>query len=462
MKAKYVLICMAVLTILPAVVCSCGVDRWAAYAERTKTDRWIDDTMRTWYYWYRDMPDENHVNYFVPPFEFFESVLSPKDGKGGYAYSTIDSLETGTRSIPYTDYSYGFQFTTNRVESNDTALYAHILYVAKGSPADEAGLQRGDWIMEMDGEVITQDNYAALLGSRSMQLTVGYYDAANDTVIAYEEPMPIAQARAVNDNPVHHLSVFDMGNGKPIGYLVYNHFTPGMTDGGQEYDNALREAFRQFAAYSMDDFILDLRYNNGGSLSSAQLLCAMLAPASALGQELGYLEFNDRFAERKQPFSLNQELIGQGANLNLSHLYVLTSDQTASASEMVINCLMPYMDVTLIGARTEGKNVGSTTFTNQELGIEMHPIVCTIYNAKGQSDYENGFQPNLTVYENTDLSRFLPFGNPNEALLNAALGLIYNNSAAPQAETKSRMKVSVTSNSIARRATSSVDIGTVP
>ena len=175
MKAKYVLICMAVLTILPAVVCSCGVDRWAAYAERTKTDRWIDDTMRTWYYWYRDMPDENHVNYFVPPFEFFESVLSPKDGKGGYAYSTIDSLETGTRSIPYTDYSYGFQFTTNRVESNDTALYAHILYVAKGSPADEAGLQRGDWIMEMDGEVITQDNYAALLGSRSMQLTVGYY-----------------------------------------------------------------------------------------------------------------------------------------------------------------------------------------------------------------------------------------------------------------------------------------------
>ena len=144
MKAKYVLICMAVLTILPAVVCSCGVDRWAAYAERTKTDRWIDDTMRTWYYWYRDMPDENHVNYFVPPFEFFESVLSPKDGKGGYAYSTIDSLETGTRSIPYTDYSYGFQFTTNRVESNDTALYAHILYVAKDSPADEAGLQRGD------------------------------------------------------------------------------------------------------------------------------------------------------------------------------------------------------------------------------------------------------------------------------------------------------------------------------
>ena len=141
---------------------------------------------------------------------------------------------------------------------------------------------------------------------------------------------------------------------------------------------------------------------------------------------------------------------------------MLTSDQTASASEMVINCLMPYMDVTLIGARTEGKNVGSTTFTNQELGIEMHPIVCKIYNAKGQSDYENGFQPNLTVYENTDLSRFLPFGNPNEALLNAALGLIYNNSAAPQAETKSRMKVSITSNSIARRATSSVDIGTVP
>ena len=453
MKARNILIVVAGILLITAYFGSCGVDRWAAYAEQTKTDRWIDDTMRVWYYWNQEIPHTNDLNYFSDPFAFFSSLLSDKDGKGGSHYSTIDSLEYITRSIPYTDYSYGFQFTTNRVEGNDTALYAHVLYVAPESPAGEIGLQRGDWIMEMDGKAITTDNYTRLYGSGGMRLTVGYYDAANDTILAYAEPQDIASARSINDNPVHYRNVYQAG-GKRVGYLVYNHFSSGMTDNSHEYDDQLREAFQYFAAQQVNEFVLDLRYNNGGLLSCAELLCTMLAPSSALGQPLGYLEFN---ADRPQsPLYLDEALIGQGANLNLSTLYVLTSAETASASEMLINSLKPYMDVVLIGGTTEGKNVGSMSFTNEELMITMSPIVCKIYNSAGESDYENGFTADVRVDENSDLSRFLPFGNPDELMLNTALGLISGATKnTPDAES---LRTAVLHNSVSRRAAPAVRV----
>ena len=174
----------------------------------------------------------------------------------------------------------------------------------------------------------------------------------NEVTFYKRKTISIAASRAVEDTPFLKDSVYTI-NGKKIGYLVYNHFSSGPTDNSNEYDNDLRSAFQYFASQQVNEFILDLRYNNGGLLSCAELLCTMLAPSSALGQELGYLEFNNRFNPQIVPFTLNSGLIGNGANLNLNTLYVLTSSQTASASEMVINCLDPYMDVVIIGGRQE-------------------------------------------------------------------------------------------------------------
>ena len=100
MKARSILTVAGAALLLPAYLGSCAVDRWAAYADRTASDRWIDDTMRVWYYWKDSMPNTNDLNYFSPPFDFFASVLCKDDGQGGTPYSTIDSLQPGTRSIP--------------------------------------------------------------------------------------------------------------------------------------------------------------------------------------------------------------------------------------------------------------------------------------------------------------------------------------------------------------------------
>ena len=454
MKARNLLIVLAGLLVMPLYFGGCAVDRWEAYAGQTRTDRWIDDTMRVWYYWKQDIPHTNDLNYFSPPFEFFASVLSEQDGKDGQPFSTIDSLDApATRGVPSTDYGYGFQYTTNHVEDNDTALYARLLYVSPDSPAGEAGLERGDWILEMDGEPITENNYSRLNGGEGITLTVGYYDAAQDTILAYAEPQTLAPARTFYDNPVHYRNVYVSGS-KRVGYLVYNHFTGGLTESSTEYDDDLREAFSYFATEQVNEFVLDLRYNNGGQLSCASLLCAMLAPSSALGQTLAYLEFNESIGEQEMVF--NESLIQGGANLNLSRLYVLTSTETASASEMLINCLKPYMEVVLVGGTTVGKNVASRAFVNEELMLEMRPIVCKLYNADRESEYAEGFTADVSVDENGDMARFLPFGDPDELMLYTALNLINGTQSGTQQA--AAQTVTVKYNSVARKASQAVEM----
>lgn len=454
MKARNLLIVLAGLLVMPLYFGGCAVDRWEAYAGQTRTDRWIDDTMRVWYYWKQDIPHTNDLNYFSPPFEFFASVLSEQDGKDGQPFSTIDSLDApATRGVPSTDYGYGFQYTTNHVEDNDTALYARLLYVSPDSPAGEAGLERGDWILEMDGEPITENNYSRLNGGEGITLTVGYYDAAQDTILAYAEPQTLAPARTFYDNPVHYRNVYVSGS-KRVGYLVYNHFTGGLTESSTEYDDDLREAFSYFATEQVNEFVLDLRYNNGGQLSCASLLCAMLAPSSALGQTLAYLEFNESIGEQEMVF--DESLIQGGANLNLSRLYVLTSTETASASEMLINCLKPYMEVVLVGGTTVGKNVASRAFVNEELMLDMRPIVCKLYNADRESEYAEGFTADVSVDENGDMARFLPFGNPDELMLYTALNLI--NGTQSETQQAAAQTVTVKYNSVARKASQAVEM----
>lgn len=454
MKARNLLIVLAGLLVMPLYFGGCAVDRWEAYAGQTRTDRWIDDTMRVWYYWKQDIPHTNDLNYFSPPFEFFASVLSEQDGKDGQPFSTIDSLDApATRGVPSTDYGYGFQYTTNHVEDNDTALYARLLYVSPDSPAGEAGLERGDWILEMDGEPITENNYSRLNGGEGITLTVGYYDAAQDTILAYAEPQTLAPARTFYDNPVHYRNVYVSGS-KRVGYLVYNHFTGGLTESSTEYDDDLREAFSYFATEQVNEFVLDLRYNNGGQLSCASLLCAMLAPSSALGQTLAYLEFNESIGEQEMVF--DESLIQGGASLNLSRLYVLTSTETASASEMLINCLKPYMEVVLVGGTTVGKNVASRAFVNEELMLEMRPIVCKLYNADRESEYAEGFTADVSVDENGDMARFLPFGNPDELMLYTALNLINGTQSGTQQA--AAQTVTVKYNSVARKASQAVEM----
>ena len=399
---------------------SCGVDRWPEYRSQTGRDLWIDSLMRQEYLWYEDIPSTNDLNYFIEPEEFFKKILSSKD-KG---YSTIDTLD----NEPVLN--YGFNYTLYKLADNDTAYNALITYVIPGSPAADAGLERGHWLMMMDKDYITKRNEEGLIMGGNKEFLVGEYTVQKDEegedvgVIQSIGDVAVDAARVNIDIPIHTSYIYTNVNGKTVAYLFYSSFTAGTEANSQEYNNQLRELFSQLKTNGINEFILDLRYNSGGEMECAQLLSTMLAPADRMNSSWAILKYNDKQVGKNRELALNPELIQNGANLNLSKVYILTSNETAAASEMVINCLRPYMDVVLIGGKTKGENVATATFTNTYYNWTIHPVVSQVYNSKGESDYANGFTPTYSVDEFANLGTFLPFGNQKEALLNVALNLI--------------------------------------
>lgn len=428
--------------------------------EEGGVNAWIESTMRENYFWYADMPVQSKLNFSADPETFFSSLLSDSDGNEysdgtHYHYSYIESNPKITKAISNTDYSYGFEF--NLYPIGNSHYVAHLLYVAPNTPADEAGLKRGDWIVTMNKDSITASNYTVLLGSNAMELSIAKY--SNGKLITQTGKTQLAAARSIEDDPVHYHKIITLDSGKKIGYLVYNHFTASQANDDAKYDKELLTLSNTFNG--VDEFVLDLRYNNGGLVTSAQLLSTILVPANALGKTFCTLQYNDKQSPQSDAMTLRSSLLNGGINLDLKTIYVLVTAETASASELVINCLKPYMEVVVIGETTEGKNVGSVSYTDDKYPWLLQPIVCKLYNASGKSDYGKiGFIPNYKRDEAETLDQFLPFGDTNELLLSTALGLIDGTTTvtATKAATRSSMNLKKIACSLDRKASNGVII----
>ena len=189
---------------------------------------------------------------------------------------------------------------------------------------------------------------------------------------------------------------------------------------------SVSHAIEEFKKLQPTDFILDLRYNSGGYLNCAQVLASLLAPEGAMGKIFCKLEFNESQASNHNEVYLFDKTLTGGASLGLPRLYIITSNLTASASESIINGLRPIMgddNIILIGSRTEGKNVASLSFKSP-YEYTLHPIVATMFNGKGESDYSNGFTPNISVDELQSIAPLYPLGDVRETMLNTTLATI--------------------------------------
>ena len=396
------------------------------------TNQWIESTMRSYYLWYEEIPDKKSLNFNSDPELFFRSLLAPEDGKTKnetrYYYSTIKKKKSAaTRSNMGEEPTLGFEFQTWIINRAGYRAVS-VLYVLPGSPAEEKGLRRGDWIHKINGANVSNENVSDLLGGKTVVLEVS--DRYDDYHTHSVELIPTM----VEDDPIFLTKTFQdesTGN-KKVGYMVYNHFTSGPDgDKDETYDNELRQRFEAFKAEGVEEFVLDLRYNSGGLVTSAQLLGELLAPESAFGKIFCYLQYNDILSKT---VTYNLERTEQ--NLNLPRLFVLTTNRTASASEAVVNGLRPYYNVYLLGEQTEGKNVGSITLTNDKYDYELHPIVCRIFNAQDQSEYKNGFpsdwEPNDPNRDYRPIVDHVELGDKeNDVLLKAAIYWIHNGVKPP-------------------------------
>jgi C-terminal processing protease CtpA/Prc len=235
----------------------------------------------------------------------------------------------------------------------------------------------------------------------------------------------------LDENPILVNTVINSGT-KKIGYLMYNGFY-------SNYDSKLNEAFGTLKSQGITDLVLDLRYNGGGSVQTAARLASMITGAFT-GQVFAKQQWNakiESYFNSNDPESLKNYFVNKIGttplnSLNLTKIYILTSKSTASASELVINGLKPYITVVQIGDVTIGKNVGSVTLydsptfgkinRNPKHRYAMQPLVLKIVNKDGFGDYQSGLIPTFQQTENVgDLG---VLGSSSEPLLKTAIAKI--------------------------------------
>ena len=427
MKKIQTLIYMTLLLALS----SCGEDRSGEFYALIESKYWIEQVMRNNYLWYEDIPSiENENDYFKEPQTFFKGLLSKKamNGKGDiYSYmEETSSNESRSLMLDRTS-TYGMEFDLYTDPTGTTNhIFARVLYVLNGSPAANAGIQRGDWISAFNKTRITQSNYdnlknggaITLARERIVQQENGWGWQSRDT-ISVEPSIPMEIF------PITHCTNYII-NDKNIIYMMYNEFSTGPENlpDEMEYIEKMMTLFGNIKKNNPDEFILDLRYNNGGYLQCAQALVAMLMPAEHLGKPLFHLTFNDKQDPQVATYVAPTEL--EPFNLNLQRIYILTGPHTASASETVINALTPYMgkeNVIVIGTQTKGKNVATTNIKNNTYGLSLWPVVAQVSNANHESDYSNGFTPDYPLDER-EIIQWSELGSLQEYMLGSTLSLI--------------------------------------
>lgn len=366
---------------------------------------YIDQRLEQEYYWLDEVKQKRSMfNRRLPWDQYLSHALSKlttneDDGsynsKGQRSYYSYIRDVTATRAEKM-GFGILLHYTILIIDDNNHLGFV-VESVYPNSPAEMAGIKRGDIIIEIGGRFIDTSNYANHFNSiqsggvTSLDLTLR---RRAESGAEFDVSL---QGAYFDETPIACYDVIDVeGYDKRIGYLAYLGFE-------SEYNNELTEALTYLASEGVEELVLDLRCNGGGALTSALLLCSAIVPSSYEDQTLCTIERNKSNTVSSKSSEFKLENTGQ--LLNLERVTVLCSKYSASASELVVMGLRGLdFPVRLIGSTTEGKNCGMDVTHKRINGkdLEYAPITFMCFNAKGFGDWGEGIVPDvdLTVESN--------------------------------------------------------------
>jgi C-terminal processing protease CtpA/Prc len=392
--------------------------------EYALVNEWIYETMSTYYFWEDELVSVSTYDEDEPS-DFFYGLLNDDD-HWSYISDDYEEVMADYDGTPTTmGYSPAFYL---RSSSSDEVIII-VKYVYPDSPAELAGLQRGDIILTIDGETMDTDNYYDLYSGSSYVVGLGSYDYTNDVFEENGESLSMTAAVVAADPSIFHSVIEE--NGVKIGYLVYTTFTTGTDD---IYLNSFDDIVDEFISEGVTELVVDLRYNGGGDPDAAAHLGSAIAPLNVSSNEEVFMrmDYNDLLdnyflqSEGSSSSNLVARFPETSHNLNLSTVYFMVTDGTASASEALITGLQPYMSTVLIGDSTYGKYTGMfllyDTDEPRSHDYVAMPVVLKYENADGYTDFEDGLIPD---YQVTDyLIPAIPFGDLTDPLLAKAIEVI--------------------------------------
>ncbi len=269
------------------------------------------------------------------------------------------------------------------------------------SPCEKSGLKRGDKILRINDKNISDEVYKEAQNNENIE-SIFTIQRGND-----KKHIKIS-SRNYKYKTVKY-KIFDLNNSK-IAYLIFDSFTEASVD-------ELKEAFTYFKNNMVEELIVDLRYNGGGSLATASILLDKIAGFNNEGKIQTKIKWNDNYSKNNYSLTFSKD----ENSLNLNRVFFLVTKDSASASEMVINSLKPYMDeVILIGEKTHGKPVG---MRGVSLGEWIYFLInFKVLNANDEGDYFDGLAVNCKIKD----EYLYPRDDKKDALLKSALNFIAN------------------------------------
>ncbi|MBF2707624.1 S41 family peptidase [Flavobacterium soyangense] len=419
---------------------SCQDNDDVAAPKNLEVQNFIWKGLNLYYLWQADVPNladdrfatQTQLNTFLSgypvPENLFDALRVDKT-IDRFSWIVSDYLELEGQ-LQGTTNNNGVEFGLSYKPSSTTEIIGWVRYIIPGSNASTKNIKRGDVFYGVNGTQLTISNYETLLFGSNNDYTLNLADINGGAFTPNGKSVALTKT-ILDENPIFLNKVIASGSHK-IGYLMYNGFYAN-------YDTRLNDAFGSLKSQGITDLVLDLRYNGGGSIQTAARLASMIT-GTFTGQVFAKQQWNakiESYFAANDPESLKNyftDKIETTAinSVGMTKIYILTSKSTASASELVINGLKPYITVVQIGDVTVGKNVGSVTlYDSPTFGKEnrnpnhryaMQPIVLKIVNGVGFGDYQSGLIPNFELKET--LSTLDVLGSSTEPLLSLAIAKI--------------------------------------
>ena len=377
------------------------------------------------YYLWNDKVDYNK-NYKTQtdPFALFDGLVYKELDQWSYLTDDATSMMEEYEGVETT---YGYRLTI--IYFSDIKEYAAVVnFVYPGSPAEKAGMKKGDLIYRIDGSPISESNYINLYYSSAMVVELGTLDRENGKLQQSGVTFDLTAVKMDLDPVIAYRIVEE--DGHKIGYICYTDYIVSSHD-------KLNRICDEFKSAGVTDVVLDLRYNLGGAAISASYVSGLFAPRATIEKKDIFLKevwnktLTDYWLTQGEVLYQTFDSYSLGHNLDLKRLYVLTTSSTASASEATIVGLKPYMDVVTIGENTHGKYCAALLLqpmNNKGEVVEaisnwaMSLVAYKYTNKDGLTDFTGGLKPNYAV-EN-DIFSSLPFGDTSDPLFAKAIELI--------------------------------------
>lgn len=422
--------------------------------ERTAINTFAYNVMSTYYLWNEEISSglESWTMLTDPVKKVQEIRYKDRSGKDIDRWTMLtDDIESLISSTGGVSTTYGMDFKLYYYDESKKEVCMVVTLVYPDSPASNAGIKRGDIFMKVGGKQLTESNYSTLLND-------SFFHAKSCTLSDLQGKEYGMTAVEMYENPVLVRKLFDLGDRK-VGYLFFNSFTLAAC-------SELADAGRYFRSEGIESLILDLRYNGGGYVLTETLLASLLAPEAEVkaGSVFETAVYNSTIADAwgdeetcfAQSFTISQgndkfTIDISDANMGISHLYAIMTEDSASASESLIVGLLPYMDVKIFGQQSHGKFCSGIMYSakdwykdyddvlkdeQRELGNQyagkwgIYVMIGRYADKYGNTPcMPDGFKPDFEV-EDRPVEPY-QLGNESEAMLAAVLARLRGSETTP-------------------------------